>query len=124
MVGRVRAGRDGQRVLRALSGHNLHLFLVLQRQRSTLLTGQRQSVELHLCLARRLQLELSVVALARQSQRQFVFHVLALDLYFGAVHGHRHAVFHRLCHLCLRSIIADGDILRVTHAAHHEGQHP
>ncbi|MBO7140651.1 MAG: hypothetical protein J6W19_08805 [Prevotella sp.] len=35
-----------------------------------------------------------------------------------------HAVLLLLRHLCRRTVVADGDILRLTHTAHHQGEHP
>ena len=66
MIDRIVASGDGQRVLCTFRCHDLHLFLVLQPQRCTLLTGQRQVLELHLSLAGSLQHQLSVIALTCQ----------------------------------------------------------
>ncbi len=118
MVGRVVAGSDGQRVLRALGSHHLHLFLVLQAEWSPLLAGQRQAVEFHFGLTDSLQDELSVVAFACQSEGELVLFVQALDVYIGTVDGHVHTVFCLLFHFCCLAIIADGNVFCMRHTAY------
>ena len=119
VVGGVLTGRDGQRVHRALGRLHLHLLLILQTQRRTLLTRQLQSVERHLRLARRLQLQPSVGALTGQTQRQLARLHLALYRHLGAVDLDHHAVLHLLFHLRRSAVEAHADILCSSAAAHH-----
>ena len=120
----VDAGSNGEAVRRALGGRDLHLFLVLQMERCTFLTRQRQAVQLHLRLAGSLQDELAVITFPPQSQGEFVVFIQACDIHMGTLNGHRHAVLHHLFHLCLHAFVVDGDVLCMAHTAHHDEQYP
>ena len=122
MVGGIVASGNRECVRRTLGCRHLHLLLVLQVYRRTLLTGQLQTVERHMGLAGGLQNQLSVVAFSLQTQGQLVLFVLALDTYAGTVSTYRHTVLYFLCHLRRRTVIADGDVLSLAYAAHQQGQ--
>ena len=101
MVGSIVASRDGEGVFGAFGGYNLHFFLVLQTDGGAFLTGQIQTIQLYLSLAGCLQIELTVIALTLDKERELVVFVETLNIDVGAFHGDFHAVFNRLCHLGL-----------------------
>ena len=124
MIGCVVASRDGERVLRTIGDCNLHLLLVLQVDGCTFLTGEIQFVERYLCLACRLEHELSVIALTCQKDGEFVAGVFAVNVYIGTIHCDSHTVFSLLIHFGCGTIITDGDVFCLAHTSHQKGECP
>ena len=122
MVDGIVAGSDGEDVLCALGSLDFDLLVILQVERSALLTGQVQTVESNLRLALCLEDELSVVAFALQEHGELVAFVQAFDIHRSTVDGYRYAVTEGLFYLCLLTFIIDDDVLGMTDAGHH-GSH-
>ena len=120
MISRIVAGGDGQRVLGVFRSHNLHLLLVLQPQRRTLQTGQRQVVEFHLGLACSLQHQLTVIALTREFERELMTLIQALDFHMSTLDSHFHAVLNLLFDLGRFTFRTDGDVFCMANTTQHQ----
>ena len=120
VVGRIVAGCDGECVPGVIYGYYLHLLLVLQPQGCPFPAGQRQPVELHPGLAGSNQHQLSVRALACQTECEFMTFIKTFDADLCPVDIHLHAVFDLPRHLCRSTFIRNRDVFCMTHDAHYQ----